>query len=419
MCGPVGMIGSLDVGSIVEMSGAVGSRRSGLFWLPSDAKIDTDIYAVLGRGDCRDLTSDKRMIETWESVTGYRPAGDRLVDLAWDHMTGGADPMGDDGPYPLRPSRQGFLRLVFAGHSEVKRQAFTVAHPHWQKVRDAYKRILGNARERSLKGEFKNPLPDAAGKRHQVDREFHLGMAKAALEVLAASGVSDFDAICPNGWGKNEKPKPHGTTVTDNFNRSNQNALGSSSEGWGWSEASAGAWDIVSNQAACDTQNAVLYARCGTSLSGDGHYSQVVAATLTPFSTNSAILAAVARIGASMVNNHSRFQVDAIAASPAANTRKVVAGSTSTISGPTSVTVSGLPKLVYHRYDESDAYSSQWAGSEVHSGTDTSHQGATDVGMLAFEGVSSTVIADDFEAGDYAVATGHPWYYYAQQGAVQ
>jgi len=329
-----------------------------------------------------------------------------MVDLAWDHLTTGSDPKGLDGPYPLRPLETGFLRLVFNGHSEVKREAFRWGvHPHWQKVRDSYKRTLAGARERALRGEFKNPLPDAAGKRHEIDREFHLGIAQAAMEVLAGSGLSDFEDIRPNGWGKDEKPKPHGTTVSDNFNRSNQNALGSSSEGWTWTEAVAGYWDIVSNQAAVDASGVIVYGRCGKSLSTLVHYSQVDYASFTNSGTLSNILASVARIAASMVNDHARFQVDGY--NEAGTTRKVVSGVTTTIAGPTGVTVTGLPKAIYLSVDASDSYVSKWNGVKVHSGTDTGIPDGYDVGMLAYKGTGTTVVADNFIAADIA-ASGHP-----------
>jgi len=400
---PDGAIGSLDVGSVAEMGVIGGHRRCGLFWLPADAAFDAGVYSDLGRGDCRDLKSDAAMVSAWESLSGYSPSGETLVDLAWDHMTAGSDPDGLDGPYPLRPLRTGFLRLVFAGHSEVKRERFEWGkHPHWAKVRDSYKRLLGVARGRSVAGEFRNPLPDAAGKRFQVDREFHLGVAQAAMEILAACGLTDFKDIRPNGWGRNEKPRAHGTTVSDNFNRSNQNELGSSSEGWAWSIYPSNSWDILSKQAACDTQGTTLYARCGTSLAGDGHYSQVELAAWTPSSTQAGVMAAVLRIGASMVQNHGRYQVNAYDGE--SNTRKVVAGSTTTLSGPTTVTVGSLPGLVYHQYDESDAYVSKYKGSTIHTGTDTSHQGSLDVGMLSYEGSGTTLAADNFAAGDLAAA---------------
>ncbi|HOD84305.1 MAG TPA: hypothetical protein PKG77_23020, partial [Phycisphaerae bacterium] len=121
---PDGAIGSLDVGSVAEMGVIGGHRRCGLFWLPADAAFDAGVYSDLGRGDCRDLKSDAAMVSAWESLSGYSPSGETLVDLAWDHMTAGSDPDGLDGPYPLRPLRTGFLRLVFAGHSEVKRERF-------------------------------------------------------------------------------------------------------------------------------------------------------------------------------------------------------------------------------------------------------------------------------------------------------
>ena len=72
---------SLDLGSNLQCgstSQQIGSTRPmGFFY----GDVDLPDYIHLGNGDCRDITVDQKLIDAWKSATGYKPSGDRLVDL--------------------------------------------------------------------------------------------------------------------------------------------------------------------------------------------------------------------------------------------------------------------------------------------------------------------------------------------------
>lgn len=70
-----------------------------------------------------------------------------------------------------------------------------------------------------------------------------------------------------------DAPVIQGVVITDDFTRANADALGSSSEGWSWTEA-VGDIDIVSNAAEVMTLNASVFARAESSLASDDHYAQ-------------------------------------------------------------------------------------------------------------------------------------------------
>lgn len=72
------------------------------------------------------------------------------------------------------------------------------------------------------------------------------------------------------------------TTISDDFNRANSDSLGSSSEGWSWTEV-AGDSDIAGNTLASGADG-THYARAETDLSTDDHY---VEANCTQIGTSS------------------------------------------------------------------------------------------------------------------------------------
>lgn len=76
-------------------------------------------------------------------------------------------------------------------------------------------------------------------------------------------------------------PVKHSTTRTDNFNRAD-GAIGSSSEGWSWSET-VGAFLISSNEVAPSGVTDVVDARADADLSGSDHFAQV---TVTAWGQN-------------------------------------------------------------------------------------------------------------------------------------
>ncbi len=75
-----------------------------------------------------------------------------------------------------------------------------------------------------------------------------------------------------------DAPAPVGTTVTDDFNRTDQAGLGSSAEGWSWVLSTTNTWQIVNNQAS-QTNAGNAWAWSDQVLASDDHYSHADIAT--------------------------------------------------------------------------------------------------------------------------------------------
>ena len=119
---PAGMKGSIDLGILPEMAISGAPRRGCLCW-SQDTVLGSD-YALLGDGDCRELSATSAMQSVFKSLVGYKPQGTRLVDLIYDCLTSGSDPYGSTGPMPLMPGQDGWMDLWMPGHSRVLGERF-------------------------------------------------------------------------------------------------------------------------------------------------------------------------------------------------------------------------------------------------------------------------------------------------------
>lgn len=70
------------------------------------------------------------------------------------------------------------------------------------------------------------------------------------------------------------------STITDNFNRADADPLGSSSEGWSWTETN-GDIDIVSNEAKGQASGVENRARADSDLGSADHYAQLTMLTIS------------------------------------------------------------------------------------------------------------------------------------------
>ena len=233
---PPGCRAAIDLTPLSELSQLRRSRPRGVGLFLMDSAAHEEGYASLSNEDLRDAKADQRIMEVWEALTGYRPRGERLVDLLWDHLTTGSDPTGIDRPAPLVPQADGRLRLLFGGDA-VRDEPFEWGrHPHTPRLRDMLQRELQLCRDAAHSG----ALLDARG---AADLERHRRIADS---VCAKYRIA-LDQIRPIRWPVNEGRLPHETTVTDSFDRSN-GSMGTSSEGWNWTGLSGG-MQISSNRA--------------------------------------------------------------------------------------------------------------------------------------------------------------------------
>ena len=391
---PAGVVGCLDLGTLPQMSVGCADRGRLLCWTQDDVALPSE-YESLGVGDCRELNTDGAMLDKFQSLVGYRPQGAKLVDAVWDCLEGGADIDGATGPLPLVPTTRGNLELHFAGHSIVKRRRFKWGN-------DAASPKL----KQLLRKEFRGLLQNAkAGK---------LKDAKHAFRVLDywcdKYGVSDWREFVPANLQKDVPGRvKHETAITDNFNRADAGALGTSAEGWSWAENFQNA-GIVSNRGH-NTSNGggPSASRAETDLSSADHYAQaafVQAADITNY------FSPVARFDPSAITFYQGGVYGDLSQFKIVKTVAAV----DTVLGSGSVTLS-LPEPIRVECNGSSIKSYQ-SGVERVAVTDTAITGFLRTGILTYRQSSSTdLLFDDFVAADLAAGpTGSPWNYYAQQG---
>lgn len=116
---PAGAIASIRLHGV----DAAPEKRHGFFAMPDRASRPAE-YLSLGSGDCRQIDATPAVMTAWQSVTGYRPGGAKLVDLLWDQLTNGAEANAEGGPGPLTPRHDGTTNLLLTGHSRVKSLSF-------------------------------------------------------------------------------------------------------------------------------------------------------------------------------------------------------------------------------------------------------------------------------------------------------
>jgi hypothetical protein len=257
---PTGTVGLVDLGTISDMSMSGTSSTRGMGFFASSTQLDSS-YTLLGQGDCRDIVADVAMRSAWRTIIGYNPLGDKLVDLLWDTLTNGADPDGNTSCKPLVPNSDLLLELNLGG-SVVKSESFSWGqHPHTDKLRQL------------IRSEFAI-LFDLVHNGKMRDDKQHLRILDAWCEKYHVTDWKEF--VAPSLQKDVPGRVPHNTIITDNFNRTNADALGTSSEGWTWNEF-IGDLDIVSNavvpQVAGGGQDTAM---AESDLSSADHYSQAV-----------------------------------------------------------------------------------------------------------------------------------------------
>ncbi len=195
-----------------------------------------------------------------------------------------------------------------------------------------------------------------------------------------------------------------GATFTESFNKADAATIGPDLT---WVEVT-GNWDVVSNTASIATSSTLANARASHDSSGTDTYTQVILTTATtgPLD-NYPEGGPVCRFSASATTWYGfiRHAYHASNGGHSHSLRKVVAGSETTIAGPTALAVS-LPETLKVSANGSTIKATR-NGSEVHSTTDTSITGNTRGGIYGYTGdiSASTVRVDSFEFGDLAAAS--------------
>lgn len=215
-----------------------------------------DGWEPLSDGDMRDARVDQKMLDTWEGLTGVAAQGDTLADLIWWHLTENADPKGSDRCKPLMASRD---RMELHCHGLIASKPFNLGQQHANKVlaviQDDFRATFDLAQQGKAPADLHLKLLDDLCDKHGVGKD------RASWQRFVPADLRNDIA----------GPKPRTTAYSDNFNRANADPLGSSSEGWSWTEVS-GDIDIASNMAvAANTSRA----RAEADLSSADHECQV------------------------------------------------------------------------------------------------------------------------------------------------
>jgi len=261
---PAGTLGMIDLGSVPSQAIAGSDRPVCVCWT-SGAVLPSE-YALLGDGDCRELAAGNDMRSAFQSLAGYRPRGDRLVELIYDCLVGGSDPDGSSGPLPLMPSLSGWLDLYMAGHSRVLSERFEWGRPgsrgndHTPKIKHLLRKQFAELMDDAQKGRLR-------------DREHHRRVLDFWCEKFGLQGAEDWRELVPQALQQDVPGRlKHETTITDNFNAADSATPGNTLT---WSEVS-GAWSNNTNQLRLDSgASANRTVRADSDLSSSDHYGQV------------------------------------------------------------------------------------------------------------------------------------------------
>ena len=241
-------VGPGDTTAAFDLRGSGAAGGLGLFCTETDPSRERGVHVVLG--DDPQGTLKPATIQALNQELGRSVSGTRLDTICFDIATRLAAPRRGERQRPLMPGTKD-PRLKFSlGPLFIAEQFDIQLHPHRQQVIDTLHEVYKAARTRD----------QARGSDH------YRRVLTGWQEKYPGLNYRDVQKTL-----EDEKPLPRQTTITDNFNRANQSGLGSSSEGFSWTEV--GNWSISSNTALTGS-GGDQSARADENLSTDDHYSE-------------------------------------------------------------------------------------------------------------------------------------------------
>ena len=374
---PPGAIGSVDLAP-------VGSQNHA--FVTSDKPFDpADVAAAIGDGTRLDKYVPTAAEATaWEKLVGVAvQPGWTLLDALWATLTSEADPDGVTRAKPIMPTHKGVLELHLGGHSLVRAEKLPkdpTTHPAWPKIQ----RVLQND-YRAIRGSGR------AEERTLARKWLGAQQAKYRLSPEAAR-----DLIIPADLPR-ELPLRPTTTITDDFNRADADALGTSAEGWSWTEVLFD-FDIVSNRARLMSDTFAgghASARAESALSSDDHYAEIdipVGNTGSARRTGPVVrFAAAANSFYGFGNLDNGYELLRVLA----NSRTVLGS---------SATVAAFPKRLRIAVDGSNLEGFIDGISDI-TVTDTNFTGQLHTGFWATAAAVDAIQFDNFEAADLLAET--------------
>lgn len=216
-----------------------------------------DDYTLIVEGDLSDAIPGAGARRQFESALSAQTSGHTLLDWIMSAFTLHADPAGEDRQKPLMPGTRGW-QWRFGGR-RLWRRRWSPNAPEAAASLDLLRREYRQHRVDALAGRMKDEV------HHRRILDYRAAKLRVDPRLLVPSDVPFEPRV------------PHETTISDDFNRSDADALGSSSEGWSWTEVN-GDTDIVSNQAKCLGGSARTN-RADSDLSSDDHYAEITMVT--------------------------------------------------------------------------------------------------------------------------------------------
>jgi len=212
-------------------------------------------YAILGEGDCREISSSGYMQSVFQSIANYRAQGDRLHELIMDCLTNGSDVDGATGPVPIVPDTRKSMDLLMPGHGCVLRERLQWGKP------TSRGRSYTTRLKQLLRVKFQSIFNDSMSGKLR-DSQHH----RRVLDFWCDKyGVDDWTEFVPTRIQSDIPGRlKHETTVSDDFDRADAATLGA-----GWSVMIAALHRIISNQASGHTSDANNRSRYDSDLSSD------------------------------------------------------------------------------------------------------------------------------------------------------
>jgi hypothetical protein len=383
---PLQSVGSIDLRSIPQCAGTVTPSGFGLFVTANAVNLGSS-YDNLGTDPTQAWNSQSKI--RWQSALGLPNAltGNNLRQILWETLTIQSDPTGDNRAKPLVPANGRRYEIWLAGQL-TDSKAFSLSDAEATPLIDLLKRTYRQLRQDSLDGLHLNKLG-------QVD----LAKYRKVLGYWVRQYAIDYRNFQPVDV-PDETPLDPDTTITDDFNRDNNDPLGSSSEGWSWTETS-GDTDIASNEA--KTTSGGSRARAESDLSSADQYAQI---KVTAYGSN--------RAGGTCVRYNSGADtcyLYALENSAGSTNRlfKCVTGSLTQVGSTVGETAPTPPFTVKLNISGSSLEGFRDGVSKV-TATDSAITANLRTGLYG----DLNVTQDDFQASDGLSATGNPWNYYAQ-----
>jgi len=371
------LLGSIDFRSLPQM-GSPGPIAQGSGFFTYNVDITDPLMICFGGNiDGSLLVTEKASIE---AVLGLDPGSlqatttrSTLRELLLEE----ADPTGQIRWKPLRISSRNGMKLYLGGFGLLLDEPFRADHPAIQTTLAV--RWADYRRHK------------AAGTPLEVLQRW---TGNDMLKLFGRVGDDLLPALLPpeyqsDGW------KPRDTIILDIFNRTNSASLGSSSEGWSWTENN-GSWSIGTNAAEVDDNQINNHARAESDLSSDDHYSQAVLLT----TGHSEAIGVLARMATANFSNFYWGRVDFSATPDSWQTYSRVSGTYTAIGVNTGVNV--VVNDVIRIMTDDSSITRRRNGADQDTVTNTALTGQLRCGIGSWTSMTGARM-DDFEAADLAV----------------